>query len=193
MDLDNLTAFLASHTSSRVVGTRGRAEMLVDRCHMDALTCRFRRTGRSSGAAGRGRLVKRLFSFPELRDSLLAADFTTVTGNGEDRRPLTAATSGCSSSPGYPKNSPVKRKPTGRACCPDRGYDRPKVPSAAPEARKNRLCGRPCSGRARSRTGRTSLGLITGNGRQVHFGSRGYPQMQRRRCYWLILPRMVTA
>jgi hypothetical protein len=34
--------------------------------------------------------VKRLFGFPELRDWLLAAGFTAVTGYGEDARPLTA-------------------------------------------------------------------------------------------------------
>jgi hypothetical protein len=34
--------------------------------------------------------VKRLFGFPELRDWLLAAGFTAVTGYGEDGRPLTA-------------------------------------------------------------------------------------------------------
>ena len=34
--------------------------------------------------------AKRLFGFPELRDWLLAVGFTTVTGYGEDGRPLTA-------------------------------------------------------------------------------------------------------
>jgi hypothetical protein len=34
--------------------------------------------------------VKRLFSFPELRDWLLVAGFATVTGHGEDGQPLTA-------------------------------------------------------------------------------------------------------
>jgi hypothetical protein len=32
--------------------------------------------------------VKRLFGFPELRDWLLAAGFTSVAGYGEDARPL---------------------------------------------------------------------------------------------------------
>jgi hypothetical protein len=33
---------------------------------------------------------ERLFGFPELRDWLLAAGFTAVTGYGEDGRPLTS-------------------------------------------------------------------------------------------------------
>ena len=42
------------------------------------------------GRARRLTFVKRLFGFPELRDWLLAAGFTPVTGYGEDARPLTA-------------------------------------------------------------------------------------------------------
>jgi catechol 2,3-dioxygenase-like lactoylglutathione lyase family enzyme len=34
--------------------------------------------------------VKRLFGFPELRDWCTAAGFTSVTGYGEDGRPLNA-------------------------------------------------------------------------------------------------------
>jgi hypothetical protein len=66
--------------------------MLVDRYHLDALTGRFEaeRTVIRSGRARRVNFVKRLFGFPELRDWLLAAGFTEVTGYGEDARPLTA-------------------------------------------------------------------------------------------------------
>jgi SAM-dependent methyltransferase len=46
--------------------------------HLAARGCR--------GAA----FVKRLFGYPELRDWLLAAGFATVSGYGEDRRPLAA-------------------------------------------------------------------------------------------------------
>jgi hypothetical protein len=92
MDLDNLTSFLASYCPSRVVAARENGDMLVDRYHLDALTGRFEaeRTVIRSGQARRVSFVKRLFGFPELRDWLLAAGFTAVTGYGEDARPLTA-------------------------------------------------------------------------------------------------------
>lgn len=92
MDLDNLTAFLASYTPSRVVAARENGDMLVDRYRLDALTGRFEaeRTIIRGGRTRRVNFVKRLFGFPELRDWLLAAGFTTVTGYGEDGRPLTA-------------------------------------------------------------------------------------------------------
>jgi SAM-dependent methyltransferase len=92
MDLDNLTAFLASFTPSRVVAVRENGDMLVDRYHLDALTARFEaeRTVIRDGRARRVNFVKRLFGFPELRDWLLAAGFAEVTGYGEDGRPLTA-------------------------------------------------------------------------------------------------------
>jgi SAM-dependent methyltransferase len=92
MDLDNLTSFLASYTPSRVVAARENGDMLVDRYHLDALTGRFEaeRTVIRSGRARQVNFVKRLFGFPELRDWLLAAGFTAVTGYGEDAQPLTA-------------------------------------------------------------------------------------------------------
>jgi SAM-dependent methyltransferase len=92
MDLDNLTAFLASYVPSRVVAAREDGDMLVDRYHLDALTARFEaeRTVVRGGQARRLTFVKRLFGFPELRDWLLAAGFATVAGYGEDGRPLTA-------------------------------------------------------------------------------------------------------
>lgn len=92
MDLDNLTAFLASYVPSRVVAVREGGDMLVDRYRLDALTGRFEaeRTVVRGGRARRVNFVKRLFAFPELRDWLLAAGFAEVTGYGEDGRPLTA-------------------------------------------------------------------------------------------------------
>jgi hypothetical protein len=92
MDLDNLTAFLASYCPSRVVAARENGDMLVDRYRLDALTGRFeaKRTVIRSGRAHQVNFVKRLFGFPELRDWLLAAGFAAVTGHGEDGRPLTA-------------------------------------------------------------------------------------------------------
>ena len=91
MDLDNLTTFLASYCPSRVVAARENGDMLVDRYHLDALTGRFEaeRTVIRSGQARRVNFAKRLFGFPELRDWLLAAGFTAVTGYGEDGQPLT--------------------------------------------------------------------------------------------------------
>src|SRR5450631_3265481 len=92
MDLDNLVMFLASYCQSRVVAARENGDMLVDRYHLDALTGRFEaeRTVIRSGRTRRVNFVKRMFGFPELRDWLLAAGFTTVAGYGEDARPLTA-------------------------------------------------------------------------------------------------------
>jgi len=92
MDLDNLTSFLASYRPSRVVAARDDGDMLVDRYHLDAVTGRFEaeRTVIRGGRTRRVTFVKRLFGFPELRDWLLAAGFSTVTGHGEDGQPLTA-------------------------------------------------------------------------------------------------------
>jgi hypothetical protein len=66
--------------------------MLVDRYHLDALTGRFEaeRTVIRSGQTRRLNFVKRLFGFPELRDWLLAAGFSSVTGYCEDGQALTA-------------------------------------------------------------------------------------------------------
>jgi SAM-dependent methyltransferase len=92
MDLDNLTTFLASYCPSRVVAARENGDMLVDRYHLDALTSRFEaeRTIIRGGRTRRVNFVKRLFGFPELREWLLAAGFTAVSGYGEDGRPLAA-------------------------------------------------------------------------------------------------------
>jgi SAM-dependent methyltransferase len=92
MDLDNLTAFLASYCPSRVTVARDNGDLLVDRYRVDALTCRLEaeRTVVRGGRARRVNFVKRLFGFPELRDWLFAAGFATVAGYGEDGRPLTS-------------------------------------------------------------------------------------------------------
>lgn len=92
MDLDNLTAFLASYRPSRVVAARGGSDMLVDRYRLDALTGRLEaeRTVIRDGRTRQVNFVKRLFGFPELRDWLLAAGFAAVSGYGRDGRPLTS-------------------------------------------------------------------------------------------------------
>src|SRR5215469_15862420 len=92
MDVDNLMLFLASFVPSRVVTARENGDMLVDRYRLDAVTGRFEaeRTVIRGNRARRVNFVKRLFGFPELRDWLLTAGFTAVTGYGEDGRPLTS-------------------------------------------------------------------------------------------------------
>ncbi|WP_410569425.1 SAM-dependent methyltransferase [Amycolatopsis sp. cmx-4-61] len=92
MDLDNLPAFLAAFTPSRVVAARDDGDLLVDRYRLDALTGRLEaeRTVVRDGRARRTRFVKRLFGFPELRDWLIAAGFAEVAGFGEDGTRLTA-------------------------------------------------------------------------------------------------------
>jgi SAM-dependent methyltransferase len=92
MDLDNLTSFLGSYRSSRVVVARDNGDMVIDRYRLDALTGRLEaeRTMIRGGRSRRLSFVKRLFGFPELRDWLMAAGFRAVTACGEDGRRLTA-------------------------------------------------------------------------------------------------------
>jgi hypothetical protein len=92
MDLDNLPEFLGSYRSSRVVAARDDGDMVVDRYRLDAVTGRLEaeRTMIRDGRSRRLRFVKRLFSFPELRDWLIAAGFGAVSACGEDGRCLTA-------------------------------------------------------------------------------------------------------
>jgi len=93
MDLDNLTKFMTSYTPSRITAVRDNGDMLVDRHHLDPLTGRIEvhRTVVRDGRARRLTLVKRLFAFPELRDWCTASGFASVSGYGEDGRPLNAA------------------------------------------------------------------------------------------------------
>lgn len=92
MDLDNLTKFLASYVPSRVTATRSNGDMLVDRHELNPLTGRFevKRTVIRDGHVRTLSFVKRLFSFPELRDWLQAVGFTHISGYGEDGQPLSA-------------------------------------------------------------------------------------------------------
>ena len=100
MDLDNLTAFLASYCPSRVVAARGNGDMLVDRYHLDALTGRFEaeRTVIRGGRTRRVNFVKRLFGFPELRDGMLAA----VCSLADQRRPACLGAAGIRPCAGVP-------------------------------------------------------------------------------------------
>ncbi|MDX3186826.1 class I SAM-dependent methyltransferase [Streptomyces sp. MN03-5084-2B] len=92
MDLDNLPAFLAAYSPSRIVAARDDGDMPVDRYRYDPVTGRLEaeRTIVRHGRSRRTRFVKRLFGFPELRDWLLAAGFAAVSCYGEDGRPLSA-------------------------------------------------------------------------------------------------------
>ena len=89
MDMDNLMSFLRSYHPSRVMA-RTDGDMLVDRYHLDPLTGRFEaeRTVIRDARARRVTFVKRLFGFPELRDWLVSAGLTDVSGYGEDGQPL---------------------------------------------------------------------------------------------------------
>jgi SAM-dependent methyltransferase len=91
MDLNNLVARLSSFQPS-LVEVHESGDMRVDRFHLAPLTSRLEveRTIVRDGTARQVTFVVRLFGFPEIRDWLLAAGFTEVTGHGEDGEPLTA-------------------------------------------------------------------------------------------------------
>lgn len=88
LELENYTGLLRRQ-SPAVVEHEGN--LLVDRSQFDPLTGRDR-VRRTMIRDGRTRHVSysvRMFTFTELRDWLLAAGFTHVTGYGEDGSPLT--------------------------------------------------------------------------------------------------------
>lgn len=90
LDLNHY-AELARIFQSAVVIERGD-DLLVDQNRLDPLTGRslVTRTVLRGGVTRRVPFFVRLFTFPELRDRLHAAGFTSVTGLGEDRCPLSA-------------------------------------------------------------------------------------------------------
>lgn len=67
-------------------------DLLVDRRSLDPLAGRIptERTVIRDGRVRRMRFTVRMFTFPELRNWLLQAGFTSVDGYGEDGKPLTA-------------------------------------------------------------------------------------------------------
>jgi SAM-dependent methyltransferase len=91
MDLNNLVARLRSYQPS-LVKQHESGDLRVDRFHLAPLTNRLEveRTIIRDGTARQVSFVVRLFGFPEIRDWLLDAGFTTVTAHGEDGLPLTA-------------------------------------------------------------------------------------------------------
>lgn len=76
-----------------VTVTERNGDLLIDQHRLDPLTGRSDAvwTFVRDGTVRRVPFSVRLFTFPELRDWLLAAGFATVDGYGEDGQPLTAA------------------------------------------------------------------------------------------------------
>lgn len=90
MELNNYPAVMRSYLP--VVAGEKDGDLVVDRHRFDPLTGR-NLVVRTMIRAGQVRTVTffvRMFTFPELRDWLLAAGFTEVAGFGEDGEPLTA-------------------------------------------------------------------------------------------------------
>lgn len=90
IELINYTGLLARYQSSAV--TERGADMVIDQHRLDPLTGRSLAT-RTIIRGGRIRRVPfftRLFTFPEIRDWLLAAGFGSVEGHGDGGGPLTA-------------------------------------------------------------------------------------------------------
>lgn len=85
MDLNNMTSRIASFQPSRIA-EHPDGSTLTDRFRLDPLTSRLLVTGAvvRDGRVRRVPFVVRLFGFPELRDWLLTAGFTQVSGYGED-------------------------------------------------------------------------------------------------------------
>lgn len=90
VELINYTGLLPRYQNSVVI-ERGD-DMVVDRHRLDPLTGRsvVARTIIRDGRIRRVPFFTRLFTFPELRDWLLAAGFVSVEGHGDDGGPLTA-------------------------------------------------------------------------------------------------------
>jgi SAM-dependent methyltransferase len=90
LELNNHTRLVRDFLPSVVV-ERG-ADMIVDRNRLDPLTGRslVTRTILRDGRRRQARFFVRLFPFPELRDWLLAAGFSSVSGYGDAGAPLTA-------------------------------------------------------------------------------------------------------
>jgi SAM-dependent methyltransferase len=90
LDLNNYPAVMRTYQSS-IVAERDGA-LLVDRYRFDPLTSRnlVERAIVRDGRVRRVPYFVRMFTYPELRDWLLAAGFTTVAGYGEDGEALTA-------------------------------------------------------------------------------------------------------
>lgn len=91
LDLNNLMAVLRIYQTS-VAHAGDGGDLLVDQHRLDPLTGRnvVQRTMIRENRVRRVPYFVRLFTFPELRDWLLAAGFATVDGYGEDGTSLTA-------------------------------------------------------------------------------------------------------
>ncbi|KAB8197875.1 methyltransferase domain-containing protein [Nonomuraea phyllanthi] len=89
MDLNNYAAVVRTYQTSTVVERDG--DLLIDRHHLDLLTGRnvVDRTVIRDGRTRNVPYFARMFTFPELRDRMLAAGFTTVHAVGTDGAALT--------------------------------------------------------------------------------------------------------
>lgn len=90
LELNNYVAVMRTYQSAAVAERGG--DLLVDRHRFDPLTGRnlVERTIVRGGTLRRIPYFTRMFTYPELRDWLLAAGFADVAGYGEDGEPLTA-------------------------------------------------------------------------------------------------------
>jgi SAM-dependent methyltransferase len=93
LDLNNYTSLLRDYQPCHATELDGN--LLVDRRRLDPLTGRniAERTVVRNGRVRRIPYFVRLFTFPELRDWLLDAGFSGVTGYGDDGGPLTVESS----------------------------------------------------------------------------------------------------
>jgi SAM-dependent methyltransferase len=90
VELNNYAAVMRTYQPASVFEPDG--DLLVDRHRFDPLTGRnlVERTIVRGGTVRRVPYFVRMFTYPELRDWLLAAGFTEVAGYGEDGEPLNA-------------------------------------------------------------------------------------------------------
>jgi hypothetical protein len=89
IELNNYPAIMRTYLPSTVVERDG--DLMLDRHRFDPLAGRnlVDRTIIRDGSVRRTHFEVRMFTYPELRDWLLEAGFTSVAGYGEDGRPLT--------------------------------------------------------------------------------------------------------
>lgn len=89
IELNNYPAIMRSYLPSSVAERDG--DLMVDRHRFDPLTGRnvVDRTIIRDGSVRQTHFEVRMFTYPELRDWLLQAGFTSVSGYGEDGEPLT--------------------------------------------------------------------------------------------------------
>jgi SAM-dependent methyltransferase len=88
MEMNNHDWVIRNFQPASVVDRDG--DLMIDQRRLDPLTGRVlvERTVVRGGLVRRSPYFIRMFTFPELRDWLVEAGFTTVTGHGDEGRPL---------------------------------------------------------------------------------------------------------